>query len=380
MDLAVVSNVAHPFVTGGAQKRIHELGTRLVDEGHDVTVYTRHWWDGPSEYQHEGLTFRAIGPARELHAGDRRSIREAIDFALHVPGPIRRHADDHDVVDASVFPYFPVIATKLGTLFHPTPLATTWHEVWLDYWDRYLGRLAPFGKLTERVTANLPQVPIAVSELTADRLARIGPSREAIEVVPNGVDVAEIRAIDPATDGFDVLFAGRLIADKNVDVLLRAFDGAADSFPDATLGVIGDGPERDRIDRQARSLANADRVSVLGFLDEYDDVLAHMHAATAFVSPSIREGFGITYLEAMAANCTVVAVDHPTSTAREVIDDAGFVTDVDEEAIAAAIERALAGGRPEADPVDRARQYDWDEIASCAERVYRSSLSSGPMP
>jgi len=46
MDIAFVSNVVYPFVTGGAEKRIHEIGTRLADQGHEVTVYGRHFWDG----------------------------------------------------------------------------------------------------------------------------------------------------------------------------------------------------------------------------------------------------------------------------------------------------------------------------------------------
>jgi len=79
-------------------------------------------------------------------------------------------AQIHRVV-ASVFPYFPVLASKLTTLRTDTPLVTTWHEVW----DKYLGHLALFGKFTEYATAHTPQYPIAVSGVTAERLAESGP-------------------------------------------------------------------------------------------------------------------------------------------------------------------------------------------------------------
>jgi len=90
MRIAFVSNVVYPFVTGGAEKRIHEIGTRLADRGHDVTVYGRHFWDGPDEITHSGMTLQAVAPAADLYNDDRRSIAEAIDFAARALPPLRR--------------------------------------------------------------------------------------------------------------------------------------------------------------------------------------------------------------------------------------------------------------------------------------------------
>lgn len=375
MDLAFVSNVVYPFVTGGAQKRIHEIGRRLAADGHEVTVYGRRYWDGPAERAHAGMTLRAVAPARELYTGTdgRRSILEAVEFAARTLRPIRRHAGDHDVVIASVFPYFPVLATRAGLLGGGTPLVTTWHEVWGPYWREYLGRLAPGGRAIERLTAAVPQHHVAVSGVTADKLATLGPDRESIHVVPNGIDAARVRGTAPAADGFDVLFAGRLIADKNVDVLLAAFDRVAGDA--TTLGIVGDGPERDRLERQAATLDCTDRVSFLGFLDEYDDVLAQMRAASVFASPSTREGFGITYVEAMAADCVVVAADHPDSAASEVVGDHGYLVDPTVEGVASGLSRALAGDSRGRDPADVAADYDWDVVAERVEDVYAEVAS-----
>ncbi|QRV15787.1 glycosyltransferase family 4 protein [Haloterrigena salifodinae] len=374
MNISFVSNVVYPFVTGGAEKRIHEIGTRLAAEGHDVTVYGRHFWDGPEVITHEGMTLRAVASGTELYADERRSITEAIDFSTRLLPHLRRNADDHDVIIASLFPYFPVLASRLTTLGTDTPLITTWHEVWLDYWDDYLGHLAPFGKAIERLTAKTPHYPIAVSSVTADRLTEIGPSRDRIEVVPNGIDVAQIESTEPADDGFTVLYAGRLIEDKNADLLLEAFDRVAHTAPNATLGIIGDGPEHDRLEQQAQTLEHADRVTMLGFLEEYDDVLAHMRAADVFVSPSTREGFGITFAEAMAADCTVIAAEHPESAASEVIDDAGFLASPTVDDVADVLERALSGERPNTEPTTRAQRYDWDSVAEQAEQCYRRAI------
>lgn len=377
MKIAYVSNVVYPFVTGGAEKRIHEVGTRLAAEGHEVTVYGRHFWDGPKVITHEGLTLRAVAPDAELYADDRRSIREAIDFAARLAVPLRRHLNqgEHDLVDVSVFPFFPVPSTELARIGTGIPLMTTWHEVWRDYWNDYLGSLAPFGKTVERFTARVPQHPIAVSGITADRLAEIGPNRESIEVVPNGIDIDQIQSapLPDEKEQFEVLFAGRLIADKNVALLLEAFDTVAGDH-DVTLGIIGDGPERNRLEAQRDGLTHADCVEFLGFLDDYENVLGHMRAAQIFASPSSREGFGLTYAEAMAAGCTVIAADHPDSAADEVIGDAGFLAPPTVVDVADTLERALHGERPSMDPQARANIFDWDRVADEALEAYRAAI------
>ncbi len=377
MRIAFVSNVVYPYVTGGAEKRIYEIGSRLAERGHEVTVYGRHYWDGPAEIMEDGMTLRAVAPAAELYKDDRRSITEAIDFAARALPPLRRRLKngEHDVVVASVFPYFPVVSARLATFGTDTPLVTTWHEVWGDYWEEYLGSLAMFGKLSEWITAWTPQNPIAISNITADRLADIGPDREKIEVVPNGIDIEQIRTAPLPDNGYDILFAGRLIEHKNVNLLLEAVDHISSDY-DVTLGIIGEGPEKESLESQHESMGNPDCVEFLGFLDNYENVVGHMRASDVFVSPSTREGFGLTFAEAMAADCSVVAADHPDSAADEVIGNAGFLTKPTVGAIVEILERILDGERPAIEPLEQAQQFDWDIVAAKAEAIYRNAASN----
>ncbi len=115
---------------------------------------------------------------------------------------------------------------------------------------------------------------------------------------------------------------------------------------------------------------------MLGFLKEYDDVLAHMRAADIFASPSTREGFGITFAEAMAADCTVIAAQHPESAASEVIGDAGLLVSPTVDSVATALEQALEGNKQSnTAPTTRAQQFDWDTVADQAEQCYRRAIN-----
>jgi glycosyltransferase involved in cell wall biosynthesis len=377
MDVGFVSNVVYPHTTGGAEKRIYEIARRLAADGHSVTQYSRRYWESEGPTHRDGVRFEAIAPGRELYSGDRRSIPEAVGFGVRSIGPLRRLFQQHDIVHASVFPYFPVLGAALArATAGPTaaPLVTTWHEVWDEYWEEYLGRLAPFGKLVERATGRVAQHPIAISELTAGRLERLG--QPAPHIVPNGIDVEGIRSVDPASDGFTVLYAGRLIPEKSVGLAISAFERLAATRPDITFGIVGEGPERRALQAQAAETACADRIEFLGFLEEHRSVLAQMQAAEVFCSPSEREGFGITYLEALAAGCIVVGADHEHSAASEVIGDGGLVVEPTERALVEALERALERDT-DLDPEQQAAAFDWDRIADRTLSVYQSALQSG---
>ena len=99
-----------------------------------------------------------------------------------------------------------------------------------------------------------------------------------------------------------------------------------------------------------------------------------MRAADVFASPSTREGFGLTFAEAMAADCTVIAADHPDSAADEVIGDATFLIDPNAESLGEVLNRALDGARPGENPRERAKRYDWDAVADQAEQAYQRAV------
>ena len=102
-------------------------------------------------------------------------------------------------------------------------------------------------------------------------------------------------------------FAGRLVKEKGVDVLLRAFAKVAATVPEAKLLVVGDGPDRDRLTALAAELKLQSCVAFLGHLSR-DEMERELNAAWVQVVPSLwAEPFGIVAPEAMMRGTAVVA-------------------------------------------------------------------------
>ena len=98
----------------------------------------------------------------------------------------------------------------------------------------------------------------------------------------------------------------RLLSQKRVDVLLRAVACCVSRHPKVALVIVGEGPERGRLERLSTELGIADRVSFLG---HRDDVSGLMRGLDIFALPSSGEGFGLVVLEAYAWSKPVVVSD-----------------------------------------------------------------------
>ena len=222
-------------------------------------------------------------------------------------------------------------------------------------------------------------VRIAVSDRAADfERQRIGG---AFRVIPNGVDVARFAEATPADlgAGRKLLFVGRLDERKGFPVAIDAFALLAADRPDLHLVVVGDGPERDAVDR-LQTLLRA-RVTMLGAVP--NEELPPIHAACdLYLGPATGgESFGIVLIEAMAAGLPVVASDTPGYD--EVITDESqglLVPPRDAAALAAAAGRVLddadlaaqlrAAGR------ERAQAFDWSMTVGRIEDAYRDALAT----
>ena len=378
MKLAFVYDAIYPWVKGGAEKRIYELGWRLVQEGHEVHVFGVKWWDGADIIKNEGMVLHGVCNKMELYVHGRRSISEAIIFSIELIPHLFK--EKFDLIDVSVFPYFSCFSVKFVSVLKRTPVIFTWHEVWGDYWYEYMGRFGYFGKLVENIVSKLTSRSIAVSEMTKNGLGSLGIAAENIHIVPNGIDIKIISSIKPAVDTCDIIFVGRLIKEKNADLLIKAMDHVKKVLPDIMCYIIGDGPERERLSGLVSEYGLSNNVRFFGFMD-YNDIIAHMKSSRALVIPSSREGFGMVVIEAYACGVPVITVRGPRNAACGLVNEkTGFVVNLDArelgETICVLMKDAALQKKLSESTLEAAKDHDWDLVSRQLMSVY-SKLHSG---
>lgn len=382
MRICFVYDMIYPYSKGGGEKRFHELARRLAPR-HEVHWLGLKLWDGPSTLTTEdGITLHGVAPppGAVYVANGRRALLEPVWFgALLLQHPGLRQVD---IIDCSSFPFFSIFSVSLLAALARVPLVVTWHEFWGDYWRDYAPRLAPLGKLVERLALRCSGSAIAVSEYTRERLVRAGMAGSSISVVPNGISRQEIEAARPLPAGPDILFVGRLIREKRVDLLLQALAVEPLARLQATCWVIGDGADGPRLKRLAHHLGLDRRVRFVSWMSE-EEVYGAMKSAKVLALLSEREGFGMVALEAMACGTPVVVSPGKNSAAPMLVRGGrcGYVIPPIPGQLSAGLARLIT--EPElrtalaARGVRRAHQYDWSRITDRAEAVYREAAGVG---
>jgi glycosyltransferase involved in cell wall biosynthesis len=225
----------------------------------------------------------------------------------------------------------------------------------------------------EWISMRLPDHIVTAHPETARRLRAAGVPDDRLDVVPNGVDLSAIECASPSTTRFDLTFVGRLLAHKNVDLLLDALALLRDEGTVVSCAVVGEGPEREDLERRAERLGVADQVSFLGRVEDSATVWSLMKSSGALVLPSTREGFGIVVIEALACGVPVITVEHPDNQARHLVDHGvtGWVCDLTAADLATAIMESL-GEAPDLStwPEEKLRPFNWDAIARSVGDVY----------
>lgn len=350
---------------GGVNTHIRAQASALARLGHEVLVF------GPSsmrlpdgEHALCGSVSLVIGDTETGFGIDprswltsRRLLRRREFDVIHMHEPLMPLPPWFVLWQAAV----PVIAT-----FH------TYREQGHKWYPRYRWLFEP---LMKRVAVRL-----AVSEAAKRTVSSHFPGE--YEVVPNAIDVdrftVPVRRPPSMPHGRRyVLYVGRLEPRKGIDRLLRAMTIVERDVRCTQLVVVGDGPDRDALEAEARRLGLD--VVFAGRVSD-DDLAGFYRAADVVCSPALGdESFGIVLLEAMAAGRPIVATNiagytellgparcarfadagDPASLAREI----GVV--LNDPDLACALGRRGA---------DAARRYDWSVVARRLEEIYRSVI------
>ncbi len=367
--LAVVSDAVEPFNTGGKEARYAAILPLLDAHGVDVDVHTMKWWPERSRTKQVGtLRMLALSPLMPLYAGSRRSIKQAVVFAAC---SLRLVTRQFDVLEADAIPFVQLYPIWVVARLRRKPFVVTWHEVWgPTYWRTYLGVAGIPAAWLERIATRLPDAIIATSADTGDRVRALRGGRadpNDVVVLPPGVDYDEIAAVRPNPQIGQILCVGRLLPNKNVDLVIQALARLRGQGRQLRLTVIGQGPERARLEDLAEDLGLADAVEFLEPLPTRAEILSAMAGAQVLAFPSVREGFGMVALEALACGVPVVTSDHVDNYARHLVVDGvtGRVCTPTVDGVTAALADVLdRHGDLAAKAAASVQDFDWRAVSS----------------
>ena len=288
--------------------------------------------------------------------------------ALRWP-PVQRTTGPVDVIHATTFAIPPKSA----------PLVVTVHDLAFlhepRHFTRHGRRFFRRGLALARTKADAVLVP---SRSTFDDCVAAGFTPDVLKLVPHGVSVPAVdsTAVAAFVTAHELperylLWCGTLEPRKNLPTLLAAFATVRKTDPTLVLVLVGPSGWGD----VSVPADLAEGVRLLGFLPA-DQLHAAYAGARVFCYPSLREGFGLPVLEAMAHGVPVVT--SAGTAMAEFVGDAGILVDpLDADALAAGIEAALNHRHDElaAAALIQSKHYSWDTAAQLTVDAYRSVAS-----
>jgi glycosyltransferase involved in cell wall biosynthesis len=342
----------------GIEAYYEEVGKRLAEMGHEVTIYCRNYFT-PSLAEHNGMRLVRLPTIRTKH------LETVIHTLLSTADALTRRYDviHFHALGPALFSFVPRL---LGTKTVVTVQGLDWQR---GKWGRFASTVLRWG---EKASARLPNATMTVSQVLQRRYREI----HGVEAfyVPNGGVLRQRNTPEKVLEwglepGNYVLFLGRFSPEKGCHLLVEAFEQIQTG---AKLVMAGASSYCDDYSRELRAHAS-DRIRMLNWVSGaiLDELLTN---AMIFVLPSEMEGLSLALLDAMGAGLCVLTSDVPEN--REVVEGAGFTFQRGNAADLADRLRFLIQNpavREAAGKTARKRieeEYQWQRIAEEIEAAY----------
>jgi len=292
-----VAQTFHPTI-GGAERYMDRLALHMSEHGHEVVLMAP-----PTDADELDRDYEVV--RTDFYEHRKRGISyylRARPMAAKIRKLVRQRS-----IDVVHFQYINPFATPIPLLPRRARLFATIHGSGVHFMQEdWLGK-----RLLRSALKRLDGV-MPVSDYCGELAVRNGAPEEKVHVIYNGTDPELFVPAPDEVESDMVLTVGRLVPRKDVPTLMKALRTVRDTVPDAHLVVVGDGPERPRLERMAGKLGLEDAIRFTTFVSE-DRLRALYRQAGVFVLPARYdpagrdiEGFGIVLLEAMASGRPVI--------------------------------------------------------------------------
>jgi len=287
-------NILHPRA-GGASLYVHEIFRRLA-ENHDVTVVAEGAESSKRVEEIDGLTY-------DNAHGSMLRFRLPLSY-------IRRFARDADILidNADVaIPWF-------SPLFSKKPVITIIHQLVREvFYEELPHILATLGYLSEPAIYRLysKSLIVAMSKSTADDLLQLGIPRENIRIIGPGCSYPSNQRVPLEMRSQKLIgCVSRLMHYKGLQFAIEAISRIQKELPDIKLEVAGSGPYREELEELARHIGVDTNVTFLGRVSE-ERKLKLYRESRAILLPSIREGYGLSVIEANSVGTPAIGWNVP---------------------------------------------------------------------
>ncbi len=283
---------------GGAEVHLEEILKRLVRSGHQIDLLCSNYPGGSKTDITSGIKINRYGSRYNFNWVAPLAVRKLIK------------SNNYDVVieDINKIPFYSPVYQKLPTLIVIPHLFadTVFREI------NFI--LGTYIYLAEKLVARIYRKNrfMVISNSTAAEMEKRGLPRENIHVVECGID-KEVYRFDPEVVKFEIptlLYVGRLKKYKSVETVIDAMPRIRDSVPAARLIIVGAGDHRPALEHRVSTLGLQDVVEFKGYIPETEKV-SYLRRAHISVYPSLKEGWGLTNIEANACGTAVLAARVP---------------------------------------------------------------------
>lgn len=364
MKIALCTEVLYPLY--GVERRVYEMAKRLPKYGIDVTVYT-----SSSPAHTPELDTVQVSPPTIIKP-PKRNYAFCLSYWAGLYKKLLK--DKYDAIDANG--HMSLIPCSLASKRTGKPAIATIHDLYFGDWRQMQNGLGGFlGLPFELVSAKMPFDRVIALNTTVQNKMKCILKMKNVGIIPSGIDTKYIDGIKGAEKkDSKILYAGRLVPQKNVDLLIRALSILKNEK--AELEIIGEGAEKPLLEKLAGSLGIKKQVKFLRPYKNHKDLIKSIKSATLLVLPSRRENFGIVPLEAM--RCETVVISTATDGPKDYIKNGtnGFLTEIGNEKMLANKMQLLLDDKKlrrkfEASAKKTAGYYDWDKIVKRIAREYK---------
>jgi len=385
MKILLISSTFPPRRFGGITEVSYNLAKTLVELGHDVTVYTTDINDRCSRIPDikgvkniDGINVHYFKNLSNWLASNRFYL--PVGFV----GMAKKELKNFDIIHLHDFRSFQAITVHHYAKKYGIPYVLQAHGSLTTFFQKgWLKRIfdAVWGYRILRDASRA----IAVTKVEAEQYKSMGVSEDKIEIVPNGIDLAEFENLPPRGEfrkkwGINdsqkvILYLARIHKIKGPDLLAKAFAKLSNDFSHVKLVIAGpDDGYLPSLKKLIADLEMGDKVLFTGHLYGEDKVEAYV-GADVFVLPSVYEIFGITVLEACACGTPVIVTDR--CGLADVIDgQAGLVVRYDKDQLRDGLLSMLNDDKMRLQFGEKGKllvreKFNWEKIADQVEDLYR---------